>query len=303
MLFSRPFSKYFATTLGAVVFLLPVGQAFANCYPGFTTDSATFELEGVEDFEATGYAPGTLFGTNNAYSSPVAPTLDLPGIEVLEDPDDFQINFRLVDNCGAAIPMETTFVETFAGIMVRPKGPVTKLGLNYAHQDLGYGATVTVVDSAGSTHSCQPQAMDVVVQCSSWDGSYTYPNYGKGGFIGFNTNDPGVSIVSLKVYQPDGGIDNVRCLGCDGVVVSQCSPENLKADIEALEFSKGLENSLLSKLRAATATKKSGVVNSAIGVYGAMINQIEAKSPTPIADSDAQELIDCINELIAELQE
>ena len=276
-------------------------SVLAICDSGFTTDSGSFALESVEDFENTSYPAGTLFGTNNAYSSPVAPTLDLAGIEVLEDPADYAINFRIVDNCGAAIPMETTFVENFAGIVVRPKGSVSKLGLNYAHQDLGYGATVTVTDSNGALHTCEPVATAVVAQCSSWDGSYTYPSTGKGGFIGFDTNDGTISIVSMKVSQPDGGIDNVRCLGCDGVVVSQCNAESLREDIEALDLSKGLENSLLAKLKAATATKNSGVTTATAGVYGALINQLQAKSPIPILDEEAEPLITCIEDLIQEL--
>ncbi|MBL4866816.1 MAG: hypothetical protein JKY67_10640 [Pseudomonadales bacterium] len=50
------------------------------------------------------------------------------------------------------------------------------------------------------------------------------------------------------------------------------------------------------------ATKKSGVNNSAIGVFGALKNEISAKSPDPIAEADAVDLSDCIDELIAELQ-
>ena len=76
----------------------------------------------------------------------------------------------------------------------------------------------------------------------------------------------------------------------------------MRTDIESLGLSKGVQNSFLAKLNAAVATKKSGVNSAAVGVYGAMKNEISAKIPDSITEDKATEIISCIDELITDLE-
>jgi len=282
----------FVLTFTLLLYLLTNQVLANNCDPGFTFDSAEFSLETTEDFENTGFTPPYEFTS-----------LDLPAIIV-----SHEYNLILEKHCGAQVPVATTFVQSYGNaIIVSPKNTVFRLGLNFGHQDFSWWsegniADVTVVDSTGTTHSCQAQSAPITITTCQYSGGQTYTNSGLGGFIGFDTNDANVSIVSMSVQMPDGGIDNVRCLGCDGVVISACSPESLRDDIEALSLNKGLENALLSKLNAAVKTKKSGVNTAAIGVYGAMKNQISTKSTSDITEANAADLISCIDELIIDLE-
>lgn len=77
--------------------------------------------------------------------------------------------------------------------------------------------------------------------------------------------------------------------------------QELIGAVEDLNLSRGMENSLISKLEAVIKSLDRGRNNAAVNQLGAFINQVEAQSGKKLSDEEADGLIEAAQEVIASI--
>ncbi len=176
---------------------------------------------------------------------------------------------------------ENHYIASPIDMTIEPQVPVNRIAFDYGTQGNVFNFEVTLSDGT-------------VVSLTDLNTDYSSAT----GFFGYCTGNSELTITSIYLSGFDGGIDNIR-YGVTGG--NDCTVENLGQKIVDLSLHQGTEKSLLAQLNAATNALNRGNPGTAIAIFGAMINHIEAQHGKKIPVEDADLLLECIEAIINEL--
>lgn len=178
------------------------------------------------------------------------------------------------------------YLASAVNLTIEPLVPIDRIGFRFASQGPDFSFEVELSDGSVRTFHVQ--------------GDYI-PEWGFNGpatgFFGYGTGDSSLTITRIHLSAADGAIDDIRY----GVAASTGSCDDLEGAIRELGLSRGLEQSLLAKAEAADRAIERGNLAAARGVLWALIHELEAQRNKAIAAADADDLIECIEARLDDL--
>lgn len=264
-------------SLFAAALLVPA-HAAAFDPSTWTDDPALFADLSVQDFQA--FTP-TWVGSGYAEENPLVVD-DLAywgGVEITN-------NFCIpgMDSggvCGGA----NVYMASSGSLHIGPLAPVDRIAFDFGSQSHELFIDIELSDGSVYTFVLQSTTM------GEWGPAPVR------GFFGYGTGDAALTIEHVHIYWADSGIDNVRY----GVAMATGACDDLESAIRDLGLARGLENSLLAKVEAADRMLDRGNITAGIQILQALMQEIGAQRGKAIAASDADALLACIAERIADL--
>lgn len=170
------------------------------------------------------------------------------------------------------------YIASAIDMTILPQTPINRIGFDYGSQSNSITFEVTLSDGS-------------VIVLSDYNSDYTPAT----GFFGYCTGNTDLTITSIHLSGADGGIDNLRYGTVGG---NDCSIDNLGQKIIDFNLHQGITQSLLAQLGAATNAINRGNTEAAISILGAMVNHIEAQRGKKIPTDVADELLQCLENII-----